>query len=792
MDWIRHKRVFWVRLVCCLFLSLVGAAILHGVGILQPVVYEDDERMKQIPNTDHVGAITNDVLVEQTFLVEQPTLSSITIRIATFDGFKDSMLTLSLADESTHELIQEWHVATKNYVDNSFLSVYLEEPLQNAQGRMLRLSITSDASVENAITVWTTESSYYEGVLQIDHARREDQLLLIFNIAVRSINAGYGWTVFFLFLLCFAISYIVSPQSRKRIVTCINEVKRTLIPYRKKIIYILLAEALLICLAFFIEWFLSQLFSVESMGLIKQSRIICIWVAGTLAIGIAAGQKTLKEQPEILSVLVLLLIGTVYAASLPAEVFVSWDEETHYSRTLALANCIDGKMSVVDKNLIMKIGLKQDWRQIEEFCREQAFLEQIWRMGGVTAITGTNLEKLWTICYLPSAIGVKLATLLQLPHRFIFYAGGYANLLVYAAAVFFGMRKLKSGKMIVAVVAMLPTPLFLAVRYGYDIWLISGFLLGTCYFIGSMQSQTPISKKEALITLGAFFVASFAKAVYFPVLSLLWLIPKQRFENPEWSRSYRCMICASMAMLAAGMVLSIGVLPFIWIAVYVLARGICWVALKFNRRNRILISIAVVFFSIALVVVLVYRYVPSLLGIGDLRGGDVNAEQQFIRILQDPLGYIKLVGEFLITKYFSYSSAQGWVVNVGFLAYVGISSLRLLPVLLLTVVAITDKNEWDTYPRVGMVKAMAFVLIIITAAMVATTMYIDFTPLGEQDIAGCQPRYLLPFFPLFFMVAGSPKITNRWNRKRYHAVILATSSFIAVWAIVQLVLSQYH
>ena len=66
MDWIRHKRVFWVRFVCCLFLSLIGCAILHGAGILQPVVYEDDERTKQIPNTDHVGAITNDVLVEQT------------------------------------------------------------------------------------------------------------------------------------------------------------------------------------------------------------------------------------------------------------------------------------------------------------------------------------------------------------------------------------------------------------------------------------------------------------------------------------------------------------------------------------------------------------------------------------------------------------------------------------------------------------------------------------------------------------------------------------------------------
>ena len=169
----------------------------------------------------------------------------------------------------------------------------------------------------------------------------------------------------------------------------------------------------------------------------------------------------------------------------------------------------------------------------------------------------------------------------------------------------------------------------------------------------------------------------------------------------------------------------------------------------------------------------------------------MNAGQQLLRILENPLAYLKILGEFLVTVYFSYSSSAGWISNIGSMAYLGTSSLRLLPVMLLVVVALTDKNEMDAYPRAGLAKGMSLILIVVTAAMIATTMYIDFTPLGYQTIQGCQPRYLLPFFSLFFMVIGSPKVHHNWDLKRYHATALTTSLFLAAWSISQLAIIQY-
>lgn len=791
MKRIERNKTLWIRIGCCLILCLACLGILHGLGLLQPIVNEDDDRKNQIENTGHVGEITQETTIQQTFRVEEDSLASVGVKIATFASLRDSLLFVSLEDAATHEVIQEWSIEMKNYSDNSLLVLFLDQPLNNAKGRALSLTIASNATMENAITLWTTQPSYYEGSLSINGRQQEDQLILLSNVQAAVSYAGYIYSGFFLFVIFLFFSLWITPGTRKAIVQTVQRQSKEIGQHRQKLLYIVLAEGAVVLFAIALEWALPVLFHIESIGLAKQSRFVCVCAIGTLGIALGFGHPTLRHKPEYLVALMVFLMGTVYACSLPSEVFVSWDEAIHYSRTLALSNCMDGRMSLADQTLITSNGLTPDWYNMEILSQKQALFEQSWQTSGTTVVAGRNLEKLWTATYIPSALGITLGRIFQLPHRYLFLLGGYCNLLVYVAAVFFGMRKLKSGKMIIAVVALLPTPLFLAVRYGYDIWLISFYLLGTCYWIGNMQSCEPIRKKDALIAWGAFFVGSFAKSVYFPILAVLFLLPAQRMEDPRWALSYRCMILASMVTLAAGMVLGVMVLPFIWVASYGLAKGIGWLGQKMSRKTQIIIASVVLLVGAAVILVLVYRVVPGMLGIGDLRGGAVNAGQQLLRILENPLAYLKILGEFLVTVYFSYSSSAGWISNVGSMAYLGTSSLRLLPVMLLVVVALTDKNEMDAYPRAGLAKGMSLILIVVTAAMIATTMYIDFTPLGYQTIQGCQPRYLLPFFSLFFMVIGSPKVHHNWDLKRYHATALTTSLFLAAWSISQLAIIHY-
>ena len=61
-------------------------------------------------------------------------------------------------------------------------------------------------------------------------------------------------------------------------------------------------------------------------------------------------------------------------------------------------------------------------------------------------------------------------------------------------------------------------------------------------------------------------------------------------------------------------------------------------------------------------------------------------------------------------------------------------------------------------------------------ALIATALYIDYTPLGSTGIAGCQPRYITPLLaPLLLLVTGS-----RWNiiknKARYNGFVLYAAS----------------
>ncbi len=60
-------------------------------------------------------------------------------------------------------------------------------------------------------------------------------------------------------------------------------------------------------------------------------------------------------------------------------------------------------------------------------------------------------------------------------------------LLTYALTVYFAIRKLKSGKMIMSVIALFPTNIVLASNYSYDPWVTGFSLLGTAYFVSEMQ-----------------------------------------------------------------------------------------------------------------------------------------------------------------------------------------------------------------------------------------------------------------------------------------------------------------
>ena len=71
-------------------------------------------------------------------------------------------------------------------------------------------------------------------------------------------------------------------------------------------------------------------------------------------------------------------------------------------------------------------------------------------------------------------------------------------------------------------------------------------------------------------------------------------------------------------------------------------------------------------------------------------------------------------------------------------------------------------------------------LYIGMASLVATALYISFTPLGHSTINGCQARYLVPMLaPLLLLVTGQ-RFNIIKNKTIYNGCILAMSSIAVI------------
>ena len=147
---------------------------------------------------------------------------------------------------------------------------------------------------------------------------------------------------------------------------------------------------------------------------------------------------------------------------------------------------------------------------------------------------------------------------------------------------------------------------------------------------------------------------------------------------------------------------------------------------------------------------------------------------QTMFILQNPLTYAGTLLRFIET-YLHRFLANNYVTRF---AHLGASSYSLLTLALVGFTTLTDRNESDTHTSAAKNKALISLLVFSTIAIFSTALYIDFTEVGRDTIAGVQPRYLLPLLFPFLYVVGSFKIKNNMNKRAYSSCIFGIISFV--------------
>lgn len=488
-------------------------------------------------------------------------------------------------------------------------------------------------------------------------------------------------------------------------------------------------------------------------------------VIGCVAYFVAFARRS-KDRPERFFLIVALFLGSFLVLTFPAETNISWDDQIHYKRSLALSYVMDSEYSDADATLLDPLRDDGDlgrpyvgdlWVEQGDVWSESevdAYHDQlnlVYESGGyyplegfTTAPAGETIVSYSTLGYIPSAFGLWLGRLLHLPFDSIVTLGRWMSLLSYCLISFVAIKVIPVKKVLLCAIALLPTNLFLAANFSYDPWLVSFLFLAIALVVKALCSpEVPLSNRAWIGTLLVFFVALGPKAVYFPLIGLLLLYPKTKFSSARRRKLFVASVIALGIIVVASFLL-----PFI---------------------------------------------ASSGGGAGDLRGGSgVNSSEQTRFILSNPLGYAEVLFSFLANNYLTLFGSNEYTITFSYLGNLQSSLpwISGLPVVLLLIIALTDSDSVSRkVARVPYAIWMAF-LFVVSVCLIATSLYISFTPVGYGTVNGCQPRYLLPLlFPLF-VFCFNPRMKNEMNRVTYNLIALSFSAIPVVLCCWYLVASK--
>lgn len=442
----------------------------------------------------------------------------------------------------------------------------------------------------------------------------------------------------------------------------------------------------------------------------NRSRFFFVWAVIAVIAVFVCLRKDAGEKPERIFLRVMLITGIMMIVTAPLS-HNSWDIDSHLRWAVgdsyfgtAYYNRAEAEFTLVHALSMVREGAAANADAIKQLNGLSEFL-------AYKSYIGVSLP------HLPSGVFIAVSRMFGASFYEQTMCGELANLLIYAYVSYFAMKKLKSGKMILACIAFFPTNLLMATSYSYDTIVTSFIMLGMAYFITEMQQPyKPISTGDTVIMCGSFAFACIPKLIYAPLILFPFLLRKKCFGKKEYKKYY-------LTCVVIGFVLGI------------------------------------------LLLVKTFAQVTSG---GDPRGGDVNPVQQIRFILGEPVHYARILLNFLKT-YLSVGNMKNYIVNF---AYFGIGSGSAVYIVLMIATAVTDKSELDRFKISALSEVYAVIVYFGLSALIATALYIAFTPIGFETINGCQPRYMVPLlFPLFVLI-GNPGILRLSGKWWYNTAVM--------------------
>ena len=306
--------------------------------------------------------------------------------------------------------------------------------------------------------------------------------------------------------------------------------------------------------------------------------------------------------------------------------------------------------------------------------------------------------------HFPAAAGLALGRLFGFDVKLRFLLGELFTLLLYGILTYIALRKLKSGKLVLMLIALFPANVFLSANLNYDSWVWGFSFVGIAWLIGErQQADRPVSAKDTLIMSGALAIACIPKQIYFPITLFPFFMPREKVKDRKKYVLY-CLLPMALLLLS-----------------------------------------------------LLIRGTAAVGGTGDSRTGDlVNPGLQLQFVLSHMGTYLGTLFTFL-GSFLSFDFFKQAVMYFGHLGYADLGFLNSLVMLLPLIAMVFDRGKEYAFVSGWKLRVYTLLCYVGCAMLVATSFYLIFTPVGLDGIMGVQARYLMPLvWPLLGLVYTYP------------------------------------
>lgn len=336
---------------------------------------------------------------------------------------------------------------------------------------------------------------------------------------------------------------------------------------------------------------------------------------------------------------------------------------------------------------------------------------------GDTAVSPYPPVKTMPAAYIPQALGVSLARILNLGSLWLVYLGRIGNLLFFVAVTWLAMKNLPFGKEVLFGVSVLPMTLHLSATFSYDVWIMAWIFYFTsyCLYLAYAADQVKI-KDVAILTLVMALVGP-CKMVYGVFMGLCLLIPVRKFGGwKNWGISACCVLGAWILAMAVvnGQAVSTYVTP--------------------ETEN----------------------YIVWAEETGYTLGTLLHQPYQTLRIFFNTIFW--QAEQYHLTMIGAYLGNLDPVLDVPYILVMGFTAGLLY---------LAFRKPKEALVLTGGKRLWVWLLCLSCTGAVMLSMLLAWTPLGSNVISGVQGRYFLPFLPVLLMSFKNNTLvlTRDGNRK---------------------------